>query len=326
MTDRTNRRDPDVPGSEPGLPRRGVLAGLSAAVLLPLTRSSLRAQTAPPPHRLMIGTAEVTVLSDGAFSLPLGIMLPDRDPQAIEAVFRKQGLAFTGLHSEVNVALVRIGADLILIDTGGGADFVAGLGKLPDHLEAAGIKPESITKVIFTHAHGDHLWGVIDPLDGGTLFPKAEHMMAAVEFDFWMASDVANQVRDNFRVMAAGTNRRLKTLAARMRKIRPGEEIVPGVQIVGSEGHTPGHVSVLVKSGTEQLLIGGDALTQHVISFAEPDWRWGPDMDAAKAAATRRHLLDRLATDRVRLLGYHLPWPGIGHVERNGTAYRFVAA
>ncbi len=148
--------------------------------------------------------------------------------------------------------------------------------------------------------------------------------MTASEFGYWSQADIETKVPDSFRGMAAGTNRRLKTLGPRIKQIAAGTEIAPGIQIVDTAGHTPGHVSVLVKSGSEQLMIGGDVLTQAIVSFAEPGWRWGPDMDPDKAGAARKRTLDQLATEKIRLLGYHLPWPGVGHVERKGAAFRFV--
>jgi glyoxylase-like metal-dependent hydrolase (beta-lactamase superfamily II) len=106
---------------------------------------------------------------------------------------------------------------------------------------------------------------------------------------------------------------------------KPGDEIAPGVTLIDTAGHTPGHVSVLLNSGGNQLLIGGDVLNQSVVSFAKPDWRWGADMDPELAIAARKRTLDMLATDRISLLGYHLPWPGLGRVERKDTAFRFIA-
>jgi glyoxylase-like metal-dependent hydrolase (beta-lactamase superfamily II) len=85
-------------------------------------------------------------------------------------------------------------------------------------------------------------------------------------------------------------------------------------------------MSVMVESGGERLLIGADALSHPAVSFARPDWRWGSDYDSDRAVATRKRLLDRLAGERIPLVGFHLPWPGHGMVERKDTAYRFVPA
>jgi glyoxylase-like metal-dependent hydrolase (beta-lactamase superfamily II) len=285
----------------------------------------LGAQPASAVHRFAVGAAKVTVVSDGYMELPPAIMLPDRPRADIDALFKDAGQSYAGLVSQINVAIVDIDGERVLVDAGSGADFVPTMGKLAERLEAAGIGVDTITRVVFTHAHVDHLGGVIDPFGGGTIFEKASHTMSGAELDWWLQPDVDTRVSENFRGMALGTHRRLKIVADRIARVAPGAEIVPGVQLVDTAGHTPGHVSVLVRSATEQLLIGGDVLTQHVVSFAAPDWRWGPDMDPAKAAAARRRTLDMLATDRTRLLGYHLPWPGVGRVERQGTAWRFVA-
>lgn len=311
--------------------RRALLAGAigaASAFGVGIAQNKPRAQSGAPSgsasRTFSVGAADVTVISDGAMEPPIGLMLPGRERSEIDTLFRQAGQTFSGLHAAINVAVVKLGADIILIDAGGGPDFMPTLGKLAANMEAAGIKPEALTKVVLTHAHPDHLWGVIDPFGTGTMYEAAQHVMAAAEFDFWMRPDVDTLVPDALRGIAAGTHRRLKSIADRVKPVMPGSEIAPGLQIVDTGGHTPGHVSVLLRSGTEQLLIGSDVLTQHVVSFAAPDWKWGPDMDGDKASASRRRILDQLATDRIALLGYHLPWPGLGRVERSGSAYRYV--
>ena len=129
---------------------------------------------------------------------------------------------------------------------------------------------------------------------------------------------------DAARSLGRGSRRRLGMIADRLDSFEPGTEVVPGVMLVDTAGHTPGHVSVMVRSGANEVMIGGDALIHPVFSFERPQWRWGPDVDHDTAAATRIRLLDRLATDKTELLGYHLPWPGLGHVERKAGGYHWV--
>lgn len=300
------------------------MTALACAGLLVGSRAF--AQGLPQPHKLKVGALDVTVLSDGAMDLPPSLMLPGREQADIEATFKAAGQTFSGIRSQINVAIVKTGTETILIDAGGGPDFMPTLGKLHEQLVVAGIAPDAITKIILTHAHPDHLWGIIDPLTNETMFEKAEHVMTGAERDFWLQRDVETRVPEVFKGMAVGTHRRLKSVAGRIRAAKAGDEIAPGIQLVDTGGHTPGHVSVLVRSGSEQLLIGSDVLTQSAVSFAQPEWHWGPDMDHDRAVASRRRILDQLATDHTRLLGYHLPWPGLGHVERMDTAYRFVAS
>lgn len=305
--------------------RRRLLSGAAvagAAGVLGLPAGG-RASDAPA-HAFKIGNAEVLVVSDGDFTLPTSFVLPGRPDSEIDAVFGKAGLAPSAIKAEVNVVVIKSGAETILIDTGAGPDFMPTLGRLADRLEAAGVKPDAVTKVVFTHAHADHLWGVIDPLGGGSLFDKAQHVMTAAERDYWLQADIESRVAEPFKMMAAGTNRRLKSIADRVQVVAPGAEIAPGLAYVDTAGHTPGHASVLLKSGSEQLLVGGDALVNAAVSFVEPAWRWGSDMDPDRAIVTRRALLDRLATEKIALIGYHLPWPGLGRVERKDGAYRFV--
>jgi glyoxylase-like metal-dependent hydrolase (beta-lactamase superfamily II) len=314
-----------LPGDAP-VSRRSLLIGAGAAGVLGVADAkSARSQTTVAYHRFKIGTAEVTVISDGTMMLPVSFALPATPKEDAEALLGSAGLPLDAITNPVNVTIVKIGAETILIDTGAGGEFMPGLGKFTDTLEAVGIKPEMITKVLFTHAHPDHLWGVIDPLDDGTRFLNASHVMSSAEFDYWSAADVESRVAEPFKRMTAGTHRRLKLISERINKRKPGDEIAPGVVLVDTPGHTPGHVSVLITSGTERLFVGGDVLTQSIISFQKPDWPWGPDMDADRAVASRKRTLDMLATDRVPLLGYHMPWPGLGRVERNVGAYRFVS-
>lgn len=319
--------------------RRDLLAGLSAGGLsllaggLPLTRLTTTAlareagDTDAPAHTsatVKVGELEVTVVSDGTLTMPLRFAMPGRDPVEINAMLEAGGLPPDMVLSQINVALVKTPGALILVDTGGGTDFMPTMGKLAEHLEAAGVAPEAITHVVFTHAHADHLWGVIDPFEGGSRFAKARHLMTEAEHAFWTKPGREAEVPDMFKTMAVGTGRRLKDLGDRIDRIKPDTDIVPGVHLIDTSGHTPGHASVLLKSGSEQLLIGGDALTHPIVSFLHPDWRWGPDMEPDKAVATRRRLLDKLSTEKTALLGYHLPWPGVGRVEPKDGAWRFV--
>lgn len=315
------------------LNRRTVLAGAAAAIgcgKFCLTGTA-SAQPAPSSvaglHSFHVGEAQVTVLTDGAMTAPLGVVLADRQKTEVAAALQGAGRQIPDgdtFSLAVNVALVRLGAELILIDSGGGPDFAPVRGKLPDNLAKAGIKPEAITKIVFTHAHADHFWGVIDPLDGGSLFTKARLFMAGMERDYWLKPGIETSVPEIFRGNAIGTHRRLKELADRIETFKPGAEIVPGLAAIDTAGHTPGHVGLVVTSKSQSLVIGGDALTEPVISFARPGWRWGPDWDQDMAVATRKRVLDMLASEKLPLLGYHLPWPGLGRVERTAQAYRFV--
>ena len=314
------------------LTRRFVMSGIGssigAAAIAPVVCGPALSQETATVHAIKVGQAVLTTFSDGTMSMPLDWALPGRPRDEIAATYASQGQTLGDVTLQVNVALIRLPGELILVDTGAGPDFAPMRGKLADALSRNGIQPAAITKVVFTHAHPDHFWGVLDPLDGATLFPNAHHMMPAAEVDYWLKPGVETGVPDAVRGAALGTQRRLKDLGAKIETFAPGAEIVPGITALDTSGHSPGHVSLMLRSGAEALLIGGDVLIEPVISFARPAWPWGPDWNGDRAIKARLSTLDMLATDKIRLLGYHLPWPGVGRVERLASAtpsYRFVA-
>jgi glyoxylase-like metal-dependent hydrolase (beta-lactamase superfamily II) len=298
-----------------------VLAGLAAAGAASLWPAAARPALAP--FRRKVGSFEVMVLSDGTLSVPLSFTLPETAPAEAAALLTSHGLPAAGSPSPTNVTLIRTGSELVLIDAGAGSNFQASAGKLGENLEAAGIDPASVTKVVFTHAHADHLWGTIDDLDEER-FPNARYVMSAAEWDFWTQPGTVAAVPDWLKPMAQAAARILKRIEGKLERRKAGDALAPGLSYVETSGHTPGHMSVMVESGAERLLIGGDAITHSAISFARPDWRMGSDLDRDRAIATRKRLLGQLAADRLALVGFHLPWPGHGMVERHGTAYRFV--
>jgi glyoxylase-like metal-dependent hydrolase (beta-lactamase superfamily II) len=302
--------------------RRGALVGLGGLLTAPFWPQRI-ARAATPVFRRKVGAIELTLLSDGSLNMPLSFMLPETPAAEAAGLLTAHGLPASGSPMPLNVTLVKTGSDHVLLDAGSGSHFQDTAGRLAENLEAANIDPASIRKVVFTHGHPDHLWGAIDDFDEDR-FPNASYVIAAAEWDFWINPETAHNVPDWRKGMAVGSARVLKRLEGKIERRKPGDVVSPGLSYVGTPGHTPGHMSIMVESGGERLLIAGDALTHPAISFARPDWRVVSDHDHDRAAATRRRLLDQLATDRLPLVGYHLPWPGHGMVERDGTAYRFV--
>lgn len=303
--------------------RRSVLAGASAA--LAAAAAPLRfAWSATPPVQRKVGTTSVTVISDGHLLVPLSMSLPDIPAAEAASLLTTHGLPAGGSPVPTNVSLIATGDQLILVDAGSGANFQPTAGKLAENMEAAGLDPTKVTKVVFTHGHADHLWGAIDDFDDSERFANASYVISATEWDFWTDPDTPSRAPDWMKGMARGSARILKRLEGKIERHKDRDAIASGVFYFSTPGHTPGHMSVLVESGSERLLIGADALTHPAVSFAQPDWRWGTDFDGDRAIATRRQLLDQLSNERTTLIGFHLPWPGIGTVETSGAAYRFT--
>ncbi len=310
--------------TELALSRRAVVGGLAAMSASVGAASPVQAQATP--HSVKLGDVEVIVISDGSMSFPTTFALPKTAASDVSTLFAGRATDMAALSVGVNVAVLRMPGALVVIDSGGTSDFMPTLGGFADRLEQAGIMATAVTHVVFTHAHADHLWGVIDPLDDDTRFPNARHFMSAAERDYWLKPGLENNVPDAVKGATIGTQRRVKMLAKRLEAAAPGREVAPGLVAIDTAGHTPGHLSLQLTAGGTSLIVGGDALGNAVVSFERPAWHWGPDVDPPKGATTRKRLLDQLATDRTLLLGYHLPWPGFGRVERHAGAFRCIAA
>lgn len=308
-----------TPTRRGGASRRDVLRGGAAgaaAFLLPVG-----APAAAAPYRSSVGAFELVVISDGHLVLPASYAAPDAPADARAAALASVGRTGEQVRTPANVTLIRHGSDVILVDAGSGPNFMPSAGKLVENLEAAGIAAETITKIVFTHGHPDHLWGAIDGLDE-LAFPNASYVVAAAEWDLWNGEAVLSWIPQEHRGLVTGARRIYSRVKDKVSLVKPGDDILTGLTVVDTSGHTQGHVSLELAGG---LLITGDALTHSVISFEYPQWRPASDHEPERAAATRRRLLDRLASDHMRLIGFHLPYPGVGVVERKDGAYRFVA-
>lgn len=306
----------DEPEFSHCLSRRSVLAGMAALV-------AAGAAPACAVEVARLGGRRVHVISDGGFSMPISMLARGTPPEEVKALLAAEGMPNDQLTSVLNVTLIQDGADWTIIDCGSGANFLPGSGKLAANLEAAGISKDAVKRVIFTHAHPDHLWGAIDDFDTD-LFPNASYMISEAEWAFWTAADVYSKLPEDRHMFAAGAQRILKAIGEKTSRIKPGQEVAPGILAVDTAGHTPGHLAFVVSAGGVSLMVLGDALTNKAVSFRHPEWKSGADTDADMGAATRAKLLDRLAADRMPVIGYHLPAPGLGRVERDGKAYRFV--
>ncbi|MGZ9197345.1 MAG: MBL fold metallo-hydrolase [Candidatus Deferrimicrobiaceae bacterium] len=290
---------------------------------------ALEAAPAPPAlkghqaggyYRFAIGDIEAIVISDGYINFqPIQPMwAPEATKEELEAVLRSAFLPTDRLNLDVNTLLLKIGGELVLVDTGAANLFGPTLGKLPGRLSAAGIQPGQVTAVVISHAHPDHFGGLLDGT-GKPFFPNATYFASKTEIDFWTGPDPdlsKLRVPEESRKMFLDSARRyLGAIKERLTPISAGQKIMPGMEVVSAPGHTPGHIALLITSGKEALLNSADMVHTHVMMFAHPEWTSAFDTDPKMAAETRRKLLDRAASDGLRVLGYHLPFPGIGHVR-----------
>ena len=302
--------------------RRDIVLGtvaLSGALLMPGHSSAFSS--------IAVGSRKVSTLSDGKMSMPVSFLFPDVPQDELLPLLKANGFSTEALEPDCNLTLVEDGDQRILFDAGAGSNFMPNTGRVIATLESAGISPDSITDVIFTHGHPDHLWGILDDFDE-IAFPEAKLHFPRIEWDFWRDEDTVNKMSEGRQTFAIRAQNRLAVMEDRVQLFDAGAEVVAGIEAMDTSGHTPGHMAFAIHpqsgSGDETVMVVGDALTNHIISFEKPDWPSGSDQDAEKGIQSRKLLLDRLASDKITLIGYHLPNGGLGKVERKDAAFRFV--
>ncbi len=303
------------------LKRRTFLAGAAGLATAPLLARRVWAAT-----ELTFGDMTLTTLSDGYLTQPPDFRYLTMPPFELSDWLAEQGIARdANITPPCNITLLRHQDRLVLFDAGSGSGFLPTVGELPDALDAAGVDPGEVTHVVFTHGHADHLWGVLDDFDD-PLFPDALHMMGWNEFDFWSNPETVNNVSADRVQMAVGAARRLEVIGDQLTLFSDGEEIIPGIAARATPGHTPGHMSFELRSGSQSVMVVGDAILNESFSCAHPEWRDGADQDRKLAVTTRMGLLDQLAGEQMPMIGFHFAGGGIGHIERAGGAFRFVPA
>lgn len=267
----------------------------------------------PGFYRFSIGSIEALALNDGGFAMPpaespFGI----GEPREKVAEALRDALAPTDMvRLPFNVLLVRLGSELVLIDTGCGPAFGPAGGKLVTQLTAAGIQPGQITGIIVSHMHGDHFGGLLDA-NGEIVFKNAKVFMHRTEHAYWTEKGDES------------VQKYLQAFKGKWQLVSGGDKLVGDLEIAEAFGHTPGHVMVGIHSGGDSLLHFVDVVHSHVLSFAHPEWVMKFDVQSDVAIATRKRVLDRCAVDRTRVFGAHMPFPALGRVRRAGSAYEYV--
>lgn len=301
--------------------RRFVLAG--AAALAATTGLPLAARRAWAVTSMTMGDVQVDSVSDGHLELPARFFLERLSEGDRAMILDMFDLPSEGvMESPCNVTLLRSGDRVVLFDAGSGPDFVPTAGRLTEALAAIGVAPEDVTDVLFTHAHPDHLWGVLDEFDE-PLFANAALHMGADEFAYWSDPRTSETIGEEGLSFAVGAMRRLTAVGDRILQIGDGDEVLPGIRAVSTPGHTPGHMSYAVGTPEAGVFVTGDFVTSEASVF-RPELGTATDSDPERATETRQTMLPRLADEGWTILGYHFPRGGIGRIARDGQAFRFV--
>lgn len=283
----------------------------------------------PSRYALRISEIDVLVISDGVLPISPQVLAHNAEPKILEGWLDDQFLPRDQIEWPVNVLVVRSGDQTVLVDAGLGNDpnlNLAKSGRLAQRLEAAGIELASVTDVVLTHMHMDHIGGLI--VDGmrDRLRPDLRVHVAAAEVKFWETPDFSRTAMPpGFpAALRAAAKRFMEQYGSQVHTFDEEYEVAPGVIAQRTGGHTPGHSVVRIGSGRDRLTFVGDAIFQ--VGFDRPDWHNGFEHDPEESARVRVKLLQEFATTREPFLATHLSFPSVYHVAVAGDVFRAVPA
>ncbi len=296
--------------------------GLSSRLVLV---SPAHAQETPGPaqpfHRYKVGSFACTAIYDGIWEKPHDPgFIKNASVDEVKGALKAAGLTDAFVSIPFVPLLVDTGRDLVLFDAGTGGQVQPTAGKLIDNMKAAGIDPTKISKVMISHFHPDHIFGLMAKDTNAQVFPAAEIVVSAAEYKFWTDPAVIEKLPEARRPLARRIQATLPTWK-NVRQVAGETEVATGIRTLATPGHTPGHIAFHIASGNAQMIFSGDAFYQPAMSLKTPHWHGAFDQDGPLAETSRRALADRLVADKIMVSGYHFPWPGVGSIAKDGAGY-----
>lgn len=279
-------------------------------------------------YRFRVGDIQATVLSDGLLSGPPGVYANDAPELELQEALRRAFLPTDTMTLNLNTLLIETGGRRILLEAGAAQTMGPNGGRLFANLLAIGLRPDDIEAVVISHTHPDHV-GNLRNAEGGKAFPRATVYVPEADWAFFVRGEpdlsympVSEEFRRRF---AAAIKQSLQPVTSDVVLYQAGAEIMPGLTTLPAFGHTPGMAAFLVHSGANQLLLTADLAYHPVVNVDRP-WRPGPDRDKDAALQSRRRLFDRAAADKLLVLGFHYPFPGLGRMLKTDAGYAWVPA
>ena len=309
----------------PGLVSALGLVGFLAATQAAVAVTPDHYEQAAGFYKQMVGETVVTAVYDGyAYLDPkqLSGMSQDKIQEHIFSEFQK---ASPLVQTAVNAFLVYDGEQLVLVDSGSSNCFGPTMGNMVNNIRAAGFEPEAVSTVLLTHLHPDHACGVT-LADGTPAFPNATVWAARRDADYWLDEKMESTLPEDQRPFFDMARDAIAPYAdaGKFKTFNDGDAIVPGIEVIPSNGHTPGHTSFLLRSGNEKLLVWGDLVHVHSVQLRNPEVTIALDVDPKAAKESRVRLLAQAAKERWLVAAAHLPFPGLGHLRQEEKGYSWI--
>jgi glyoxylase-like metal-dependent hydrolase (beta-lactamase superfamily II) len=282
----------------------------------------MTASSLPEISQFKLGALKFTVIKDGASVIekPWETFGVNQKPETVQALLAENFLPTDRFVNTYSPVIIDTGSQVVLVDTGFGAAMrEKGGGRLAEGMRVADYSPEQITLVVLTHLHGDHINGLME--NGAPTYPNATYVTGRIEYDFWTDAARAGTPAE------AGQKNVQANVVPLLEKITfldDGDTVIPGMTAMLAPGHTPGHMVFHIVSEDKQIVLTADTANHYVLSLQQPEWEVRFDLDKAQAARTRRRIFDMIAKDRIPFIGYHMPFPAVGYLEKTDTGFRFV--
>ncbi|GAY17962.1 MBL fold metallo-hydrolase [Mycobacterium sp. shizuoka-1] len=280
----------------------------------------------PSRYAVAVGDIDVLVISDGVLPITASTLGTNVTSADLTGWLDEQFLPRDVVDWPLNVVVVRTGGRTILVDAGLGVEFpdFPRAGQTVQRLAAAGIDPASVTDVVLTHLHMDHIGGLLTDGLKARLRPDLRIHLAAAEAEFWEAPDFSRTVMPQPipEVLRRTATQFLGDYRGNLRPFETEYEVAPGVLVSRTGGHTPGHSIVRLESRGDRLTFAGDAV--FAPGFDNPEWQNGFEHDPQEAARVRVELLREVAVTGASLVATHLPFPSVCRVAAVGDAFRCV--